>query len=279
MSRILIAGCGDLGAALGERLCAQGHEVWGLRRSQGPLPAGIRTLRADLTRARDLDGLPDGLEAAFYIVTADAFDDSAYEAAYVRGAENLLKALASGRQALERFVYVSSTSVYGQNGGEWVDEDSPTEPRRFAGRRLLEAEALVRGGPVPGTVVRFGGIYGRRARRLLERVRGASPCQEHPPLYTNRIHRDDCVGILEHLLGIRSPEPVYLGVDSDPAPQCEVMDWLAARVGVPAPPRVDAGTARGMGKRCRNARLLASGYRLRYPSYRDGYGAVLEDSA
>lgn len=279
MPRILIAGCGDIGSALATRLLDEGHEVWGLRRSAASLPGGARALRMDLTDANTLAGLPERLDAAFYIITPDAYEDAAYESAFVLGIRNLLNALSSGDRRPRRFIFVSSTSVYAQGEGEWVDETSPTEPITFSGRRLLEGERLVIDGPIPGIVVRFGGIYGRGEGRLLERVRAGKPCQEKPPLYTNRIHREDCVGVLHHLMGLDAPRRIYLGVDSDPAPQCAVMDWLSAAMGLAPPPRIGPGAVRGGrgggNKRCRNARLLASGYRLIYPTYREGYRAVL----
>lgn len=271
MSRILIAGCGDIGGALGTRLVADGHDVWGLRRSATPLPAGMHPLRIDLTNPAALDDLPEAFETAFYILTPDAYDDAAYASAYVRGTENLVRALSRGGTGPERLIFVSSTSVYAQSQGEWVDETSATDPQSFAGKRLLEGEDIVLAGPVPGTVVRFGGIYGRGEGRLVKRVRNGSPCQESPPLYTNRIHRDDCVAVLHHVLHLDDPKPIYLGVDCEPAPQCVVMDWIAAELGLPPPPRAAADEGRKGGKRCHNARLRESGYRFLYPSYREGY--------
>jgi len=277
MSRVLIAGCGDIGSALGTRLLADGHDVFGLRRSATALPTGMTALRMDLTSPTALDSLPDGIDVVFYIVTPDAYEDTAYESAFVCGTENLLLALSSDSAKPGRLVFVSSTSVYGQSLGEWVDETSPTDPRSFSGKRLLQGEKAVLGGPIPGIVVRFGGIYGRGEGRLVQRVRDGSPCQEAPPLYTNRIHRDDCVAVLHCLSELDAPHPIYLGVDSEPAPQCAVMEWISAELGFPPPPRTaTADNCRKSGKRCRNARLLATGYRFLYPSYRDGYGAVLK---
>lgn len=281
MQRVLIAGCGDIGSALATRLRADGHAVWGLRRSASALPAGIERLRIDLTSPADLERLPRNLDTVFYIVTPDARNDGAYESAFVVGVRNLHAALLSQDRRPRRFVFVSSTSVYAQDDGEWVDEDSPTEPRTFPGRRLLEGERLVLGGSIPGVVVRFGGIYGRGNGRLIERVRRGDPCQESPPLFTNRIHRDDCVSVLNHVFDLEAPRDVYVAVDNDPAPQCAVMDWLAAEMGLPSPPRIRSegpgDGMRGSNKRCRNARLLASGYRLIYPTYREGYGALIGD--
>lgn len=279
MSRILVAGCGDIGSSLGARLHADGHEVWGLRRSTRALPPGIKSLRADLTSFDTLDILPGELDSAVYIATPDGFNDTAYEAAYVGGPQNLITALLARSPGISRLMFVSSTSVYGQTNGEWVDEGSPTTPESFSGKRLLQGERLFLESRLPVLVIRFGGIYGPGRNRLLQQVRDARPCQEKPPLYTNRIHRDDCVAVLRHLLDLRNPDPIYIGVDSEPAPQCVVMDWLATQMGVTAPPRarsgVDGDERRRSNKRCRNARLVSTGYRFLYPGYREGYGAIL----
>ncbi|PWG61066.1 SDR family oxidoreductase [Spiribacter halobius] len=274
MARILIAGCGRIGTRLGLSLADQGHAVTGLRRRPEPLPAPLETRRADLGNpARLREALADlAAERVYYIAPPDQFADETYRQAFVVGLENLLGALP---EPPGRLVFVSSTGVYGQNDGEWVDETSATEPASFSGRRLLEAEALVHDGAREPVVVRFGGIYGAGRERMLEKVRRGEPCNDDPPRYTNRIHEDDCVDVLAHLGALPEPAPVYLGVDSAPCTQCELMDWLAGRLGLPRPPRGGETPVRGGNKRCRNERLLASGYRLQFPTYREGYSAML----
>ncbi|MCB1739587.1 MAG: sugar nucleotide-binding protein [Gammaproteobacteria bacterium] len=294
MATVLIAGCGDVGTALGLRRAAGGDRVLGLRRRARTLPEPIVPVSADLADPASLAALPDAPQLLVYIAAADGFDDAAYERAYVTGPDNLLRHLeASGSaRCLRRVVLVSSTSVYAQANGEWVDEESETRPQGFSGTRLLEGEALVRArcreiGATP-VVVRFGGIYGPGRNRLLSSVRDGRPCSETPPLYTNRIHRDDCVGVIDHLLGLPEPEALYLGVDCEPAPQCVVMDYIARLLRCPPVPRLEPHRAdeatsvrsrRAGSKRCNNRRLLASGYRFVYPSYRTGYAALIDDTA
>ena len=176
---------------------------------------------------------------------------------------------------------VSSTAVYGITDGSWVDETTPTEPGGFSGKRLLEAETLLSQSRHPGVVIRFGGIYGPGRNRMLRKVRNGEPVVAEPPQYTNRIHRDDCVGALVHLFHVAEPASVYLGVDSHPCTQVELVDWLAERLGLPRPPRTQgsAGGVRASNKRCHNNRLLASGYAFQYPDYRAGYEAMLAASA
>lgn len=279
--RVLIAGCGYVGTALGRRLTAAGHQVWGLRRQPAALPAGITALQADLARPSTLGQLPPALDAVVYAAAADRGDDAAYAAIYRDGLAHLLDALRAQRQRPRRVIFVSSTSVYGQQDGEWVDEESPTEPTRAASRHLLAGETLLANSSFPGTTVRLTGIYGPGRTRLIEQVRsGEARLHRGPPSFTNRVHRDDCAGLLAHLLVLAAAQPLYLGTDSDPAAQNDVLGWIAAQLGVASPPMSDALPAetlhsRGQNKRCSNRRLLASGYALRYPTFREGYGALL----
>jgi nucleoside-diphosphate-sugar epimerase len=273
VSRILIAGCGDVGNALGIRLGRRSDMVWGLRRDPAALAQGIRAVQADLAQPSTLGVLPKGLDAVVYAAAADAYHETAYRQIYVDGVNHMRRALERSGQN-PRFIFVSSTSVYGQNHGEWVDEDSSTDPVGFSGRLMLEGEALLQAYAGEAVSVRFGGIYGPGRNRLIDAVRSGSGCQGEPPIYTNRIHKDDCAGVLMHLLDLVSPQRIYLGVDSHPAPQCEVMHWLSERLGVPVPSRQRRPGA-GSGKRCGNRRLLASGYRLLYSTYREGYEAVI----
>jgi nucleoside-diphosphate-sugar epimerase len=212
-----------------------------------------------------------------YAVAAERGDDEAYRAAYVIGLENMVAALDRPAGLPRRMIYVSSTAVYGQDGGEWVDEDSETEPSRFNGRRLLQGERLLAGCAAETIVVRLGGIYGPGRTGLVARVRSRrAVVRGDGPEYRNRIHRDDAAAALEHVAGLERPASVYLAVDHEPAPIQEVAAWLAARLGleVPGGTRVESrGTATG--KRCRNDRLVGSGFRLEYPTYREGYGALL----
>lgn len=283
MARVLIAGCGYVGSALAAMLADDGHEVWGMRRNPAALPPGVRPFAADLRDPATLAGLPPALDFVAYTATADAGTDQAYRAAYVDGPRHLLGALAARGERPRRVLFTSSTGVHGQRGGEWVDEDSPTEPAGFTGVRMLEGERVFLDGPFPAVVLRLGGIYGPGRTSLVEKVRsGEAECAPEPS-WTNRIHRDDAAGALRHLMTIDAPEPVYLGVDREPAALCDVYRWIAARLGLPGPP-VRAGAedgrrrSRGGNKRCRSDRLAASGYAFRYPTFREGFGALLRDS-
>lgn len=291
---VLIAGCGDLGQRIGRQLRQEGHTVWGLRRSARSLEP-LRALQGDLGDEESLDqafeSVPSDFDLVVYAVAADRFDDAAYRRAYVDGVVHLRRALArragkdpSGPVA-DRCLYVSSTSVYGTMDGSVVDETSPAEPPGFGGRRLLEGEAAARSLAPVAVALRLGGIYGPGRERLLRTVRdGSAVCYDAPTQWTNRIHVDDAARAAVHLIGHESPEPLYLGVDDAPSADGEVKRWLARRLGVAEPPPAESGpssTSRRMrsNKRCSNARLRASGFELDYPTYREGYGALIDAGA
>jgi nucleoside-diphosphate-sugar epimerase len=272
MSRVLIAGCGYVGTALGQRLVELGHEGWGLRRDPSALPSSFNKLSADLSRSADLTVIPPHLDFVVYAASAGESSDAAYERAYVNGVDNLLTVI-DGR-GIRRVFFTSSTAVYAQTGGERVDESSETRPTHFSGQRTLEAEQRLAVAKTPGTVLRCAGIYGPGRTRLIESVRqGKASMSER---FTNRIHRDDIAGTIIHLMDAPDPPSTLLLSDDEPASQRDVTTFLAGLLGVPVPLAEAAEpSGRGGDKRCNNSKLRATGYNLLFPSYREGYAAML----
>lgn len=280
---LLVIGCGDLGGAVAVHCAAAGWRVHGVRRRPAVLP-GVQMLAADVVEAASLRALAGVQpELVLLALTPGAFNDARYRQVYVEGLANCLAAL--DRSRLRRVVWVSSTSVFHQNGGEVVDEDSPAQPTGFSGRRLLEAEALLGADGVAHTIVRLGGIYGPGRERLLRQLREdgvRSPAQ--PVRISNRIHRDDAVGLLQFLLERAAADApladLYLGVDAEPAPIADVERWFCGELGIDyAALAPQAGELRGGDRRCSSARLQALGYRFRYPTYREGLPTLLRDDA
>lgn len=273
--RVLIAGCGYVGTALATRIEEGGGTAWGLRRDPSRLPEGIRGVAADLLDPELGAHIPT-VDAVVYAASPDGSSDEAYERAYVSGLRNLLRVLRE-QAPPPRVVLVSSTSVYGDHAGREVDEDTPASPEGFRGRLVAEGEEIL-GRTWPDSVVlRLGGIYGPGRTRLLDRVRaGEARCPPPPPVWSNRIHREDAAGALLHLLRLRDPDRVYVGVDREPVPICEVYRYVADLLGAPEP-EIDpeAGRRRG-NKRCSSRRLVESGYVFSFPTFREGYQDVVE---
>src|SRR6056297_2389182 len=271
--RLLIAGCGDLGVRLAGRLPDR-WQVTGLRRSVERLPDSLEPFAADLSDPASLSGLPRDWDAVIYTATPDARDEAAYQRTYLDGFRHLVDHVRA-----DRLLFVSSTAVYGQDAGEWVDEDAETAPQRFNGQVLLQAEALARN--AGGCVLRFSGIYGPGREALIERVRsGPVACRREPPIWTNRIHADDCAAALALLLHLADPDPVYLATDDAPTPRWDVLSWLAERLDAPGPQPEpdhshDSEAPARQGKRVSAARLKATGFALQYPDFRSGYEALL----
>lgn len=274
MAKILIIGCGDVGTRLGENLADRGHVVTGLRRNPKTGHSKIRMLAGDIGDRSTLEGLAGDFNLLFFIVSADGRTEESYRIVYEAGLGHVLN-----RFKGLPMVFVSSTSVYGQCRGEWVDENSQANPENFNGRIIRQAEQLVLAAHTANTVVRFSGIYGPGREYLLQLAARAPEIQRIPPYYTNRIHVDDCVGVLSllstvHLAGTPL-QPIYLASDDDPAPMFEVVCWMAERLQCPLPNVKTVAENASMNKRCKNELLKAAGYRFRYPSYRDGYGEML----
>jgi nucleoside-diphosphate-sugar epimerase len=281
MARALIVGCGYVGGALGTRLLAQGHEVFGLRRNPSALPPGVIGLAGDVGEVEGVGALPEALDWVVYAVGAKQRDEASYRTAYLDGLGRVIRALIEEGQNPSRVLFTSSTSVYGQMRGEWVDESSPTHPRSFAGEIMLSAERLLHGSQFSSTVLRLGGIYGPGRTRLIDRVRGGEAMAvADAPAYTNRIHRDDAAKAIAHLLALPEPGATYVGVDEDPADAAEVRRWIAERLGVAlveAPSSESLSVGRPVGsRRCRSAALLATGFRFDYPTFREGYATLME---
>lgn len=276
MARVLIVGCGDIGSGLAECLIAAGHRVVGVKRSPPPAPvAGVDYHCVDITRRSALAGLATDVDQVCVILTPAGRDAAAYRAIFVAGVKNLLDHFAAAKSR-PPWLFVSSTSVYGQNRGEWVDENSLADPPSDTARVLRAAEEQILAAGRDSTIVRLSGIYGPRRQRLARAVLAGEPVQHAPPIYANRIHRDDCIGVLMFLLARQCEghelDRIYLASDCEPAAAGEVAAWLATQLGCPAPPqRSPTANPVGANKRCANTRLLKLGYRFRYPTFREGY--------
>ncbi len=278
--RVLIAGCGYVGIALGKALATSGHQVWGMRRNTSALPPEIRPLQADLGQDIQDAVRSQAWDVVYYTASSSAYTPEAYEAAYVTQVTRLLHALEDLEQPPKRFIYTSSTGLYTQQDGEWLDEDSPVQPTRFAAQALLEGEQRVHQATLPGVVVRLAGIYGPGRTRLLDQaISGEAQCIEERVAWLNLIHREDCAGILAHLATYPNPASCYLAVDHCPVEKNTLLRWLAAELGLPDPPVIPVEEApplrRGGNRRYRNRRILETGYHFRYPTYREGYAALL----
>jgi len=279
---VLIVGCGDVGGRLATQLLDTGWQVYGLRRSIDRLPTGVIGVAGDLFSEQCPTQWPTGqIDYLVYSAAATEHDEAGYQAAYVDGLKNTLSWLEQHGQRPKRLLFVSSSGVYAQKDGEWVDEASPALSTNYSGRIILDAERVALESGIAASAVRLTGIYGPGRERLMGQVRKGYRVAVEPPLYGNRIHADDAAGLLAFLLEAdrqgRALDDCYIGVDNAPAPLAEVVDWLRERLGI-TEWAAEASVRRAGSKRCSNARAKALGWEPRYSSYREGYAAILGES-
>lgn len=273
---ITLVGCGDIGRRLASRLDSDRFHIVGLRRTAMACE-GIEYRQVDCTNAAALtDALPQKSDAIVITMTPSQRSDEGYRQAYVQVVDNLLTALKQ-KMAPRLILFVSSTSVYPQSDGQWLHENSETTPSGYSGKRLLEAEERLAQSEYPSCVVRFSGIYGPDRNRLIEQVTRGEASSNQPPRYSNRIHIDDCAGVLAHLIEHESPEALYLASDCSPTPLQEVKQWIAQQLVLPNNHwQSESDSSLRASKRISNQRLLDSGYIFRYPTFQQGYLPVIE---
>lgn len=276
-TNILIAGCGKIGFKLAEKLAADTlnrFKVWGLSRSQKSSKQDIDFISADLMAPDTLSNqLPTDLDFVVYCVTPSDRADDAYEKAYVQGQKNLLSQLSPTARPI--IIFVSSTSVYHQNDSSWVNEESELNPKSKNAETLVNAEKVAKELGFHSCTVRFSGIYGNGRSMLIDQVKSGKTGLWPESRLTNRIHEQDCVGVLAHLIGYavagNTLASCYLASDCSPVEMNEVLEFIAEQYDAPlvqlsAPPKRRAGN-----KKCSNAKLLETGYQFQFPSYREGY--------
>jgi nucleoside-diphosphate-sugar epimerase len=278
MPRVLIAGCGFVGLATARALHGAGWEVLGCTHSADSARAlageSFAVRAADLTEPAALETLSEwrGCDAIVHCASSGRGGADAYRAVYLGGARNLLSVLAP-----RHLLFTCSTSVYAQNDGAWVTEESPAEPDRETGRILRETEELVLAHG--GCVARLAGIYGPGRSVLLKKFfSGEAVIEGDGQRWINQAHRDDIATALA-LLVARRARGIFNVSDDTPLTQRDLYEWLAAHFSRPLPPTgpIDTNRKRGVtSKRVSNARLRTLGWTPRYPSFRD---AVAGDPA
>jgi nucleoside-diphosphate-sugar epimerase len=286
--RVLILGCGYIGLPLGAALARQGHEVFGVRRTTAAAAeiqqAGLKPLTADVTDLASLRRMPGPFDWVVNTVSAGQGGADEYRRAYWEGNRHLIEWM--GEHTPKRFVYTSSTGVYGQTNGESVKEDSPIEPPTETGRILWETEQLLQEAArlrkTPAVILRVAGIYGpHRGHWFQQYLKNQAKIEGKGDRLMNMIHRDDVVGVIISALKSGRIGEVYNTVDDEPVTQLRFFRWLAETLGKWLPP-FDPAAEQGerkrgwTNKRVLNRKLkMELGYGFQYPTFRQGYTAEI----
>ena len=285
-TKTLIVGCGYLGRRVARLLTDRGDRVFGTTRSLGRAielsRLGIEAVVADVMVPDSLARLPE-VDRVLYCVGFDRSEGVPIRTVYVDGLRHALGHLIERAGSL---VHASSTGVFGQDDGGWVDEDSPAEPRTESGRACLEAEGVVRSyeaeGQLPATILRFSGLYGPGRIMLREKLLEAHPIVGDPEKYLNLVHVDDAARVAVAALDQGRAGALYLVSDDRPAPRREfytlaagALNASAPRFQPPQPGSPKAGREES-NKRVSNARMHADlGVTLAYPDITSGVPAAL----
>lgn len=274
---MVIAGCGFLGEAAAFLFSESGARVLGLCATQATAERLVgkpfEILKADITGT--LSGIPQEWtrpDLLIHCASSGRGGADDYRKVYRDGLSKLLEVLAP-----HRVIFTGSTSVYAQEDGGWVDEQSRAEPLRETGRILLEAEKLALDSG--GIVARLAGIYGPgRAVYLRKFLEGSAVLEAGGSRWINQIHRDDAAQALIHLADSQIPPGIYNVCDNTPATQVDVYGWIAACLNKPLPPEgaADPGRKRGLtSKRVSNAKLRTTGWEPAFESFRRALPTLL----
>jgi nucleoside-diphosphate-sugar epimerase len=271
--RRLVVGCGYLGERVARLWRHAGDDVYATTRGDNAdalSRAGLRPIVLDVTRGPGLGALPE-VDTVLFAVGRDRRSGATMLDIHVEGLRAVLDALPG---STGRVIYVSSTGVYAQDAGEWVDEESVCEPVREGGKACLSGERLLfshaRGRDA--LVLRLAGLYGPERVPWSADVTAGRPIAGSGDAYLNLIHVEDAA---RAVVAAAAAGPVtgrtYIVSDGHPPTRAEYVRLLATRLGA-APPVFDGGS--GLGKRVRNDRAVHElGVRLQYRSYREGLAA------
>lgn len=237
-----------------------------------------------MTKPETLAGLPRDFDWVVNCAASGGGSAEDYRRLYLQGTRNLIEWL--GATLPKKFVYTSSTSVYGQNDGSLVKESSPTEPQTETARALVETEKVLleaaRTGQFSAVILRVAGIYGPgRGHWFKQFLKDEVRIEGKGERVLNMIHLEDVVGVVIAALKNGRAGEIYNAVDDEPVSQLKFFEWLGGALDKPLPPAVpedaDANRKRGVtNKKVSNRRLkMELGYQFKYPTFRQGYTAEL----
>lgn len=271
--RVLQIGCGGLGTLIAQETLAHGHELIIVRRSRQAVPQGAQVLHLDVVKGDALAPIAE-FQPEILLYCLAPVEGQSYQQTYVQGLKNVLAHVS--KSALRHVFFISSTGIYGEHHGEFVDDSTAVVPADADGQVMLDAERLLYELPCAHSALRVSGIYGPQRLYLLRAVQDQArwPKVAH---WTNRIHELDVARAVVHLYeqvanGMVLPAHCIV-TDGVPALQHEVLQWMAGKMQLPLPdtPPLEPQT----GKRITNQFLPQSGFKLKFADYRAGYEAIL----
>jgi nucleoside-diphosphate-sugar epimerase len=280
MNDVLILGCGFMGRVLATQWQQEGRTIWATTRSP-ERAAGFRSqgwspVVCDVLDRVSLRGLPE-VPLAVHCVGFDRNSGHSLREVYVQGLTHVIDEWTRPGRNNPRFIHVSSTSVYGQRDGSWVDEEAPTEPEDESGRVVLEAERLLRARLPEALILRFAGLYGPSRLLRSASLLANEPLTGDPDRWLNLIHVVDGATAIRAAAQRGRPGQVINICDDHPVRRRDFFSHLAEILGAPPPTFVPGSSALvdRANRRVLNRRMHQElGVELHYPSYLTGAGST-----
>ncbi len=282
MTQVLWVGFGDIGQRTSPQLLHHGYRVTGARRSPSKsiISATHDIVRGDATTAEAWClWLADRPQMIILTLTPSSYTAEGYQSSYFQPVQKMLSELEQMKNYQPVIYFISSTSVYGNEDGSWVSEETAAVPAGFSGQTMLACEQLLQASPYAGAILRCSGIYGPGRTRMLESVRSQTAVLRNE--WTNRVHADDIARAIVFLCtraATTTVMEVFNLTDDEPTIQAEVVTWLANELDIDIRQLdVDNLTSSRGSKRISNQKIKALGFTFTYPNFKRGYQTLINN--
>ena len=275
--KLLVIGCGKLGQKLGLLAKKTPLDLLGFKRKK-ITSTNIRIEQQDIFDKSFFDKVkihsPDFI---LYSLSADEQSEKSYRKNYVDGLKQVIKSIKYINN-FQHLFFVSSTSVYGDNNDQFIDEFSETSPKNFRGTILLEAENLLNTVKFNSTVLRLSGIYGSGRNYMIKLSQDA---ESWPKVdrWTNRINEDDAANFIIFLLNQclqgEIPEKLYLLTDKEPVTLFRLLNWMRQNLNLKN--KINITSDPILGKRLRSSIIPSLKFEYKYPTYKQGYKVLIQE--
>jgi len=276
--KLLVIGCGKLGQKLGLLAKKTPLDLLGFKRKK-ITSTNIRIEQQDIFDKSFFDKVkihsPDFI---LYSLSADEQSEKSYRRNYVEGLKQVIKSIKYINN-FQHLFFVSSTSVYGDNNDQFIDEFSETSPKNFRGTILLEAENLLNTVKFNSTILRLSGIYGSGRNYMIKLSQDA---ESWPKVdrWTNRINEDDAANFIIFLLNQclqgEIPEKLYLLTDKEPVTLFRLLNWIRQNLNLKN--KINITSDPILGKRLRSSIIPSLKFEYKYPTYKQGYKELIQES-
>lgn len=276
--KLLVIGCGKLGQKLGLLAKKTPLDLLGFKRKK-ITSTNIRIEQQDIFDKSFFDKVkihsPDFI---LYSLSADEQSEKSYRRNYVEGLKQVIKSIKYINN-FQHLFFVSSTSVYGDNNDQFIDEFSETSPKNFRGTILLEAENLLNTVKFNSTILRLSGIYGSGRNYMIKLSQDAESWPKFDR-WTNRINEDDAANFIIFLLNQclqgEIPEKLYLLTDKEPVTLFRLLNWIRQNLNLKN--KINITSDPILGKRLRSSIIPSLKFEYKYPTYKQGYKELIQEA-